>query len=74
MERPHAPCEICEGGDTPALPARKPKPDANTTIVLAVDRVTDSEPVLGKDLLPRRLAKKLRGAKPREVKRSAKPA
>lgn len=45
----------------PKKPARKP--DANTAIVRAVDRLTDSEPVRGEDLLPPRLAKELRKAK-----------
>ena len=34
-------------------------------IVRAVNRLTDSEPVRGEDLLPPRLAKKLREAKKR---------
>ena len=46
-------------------PARKSKTDANTAIVGAVNRLTDSEPVRGEDLLPVRLAKKLREAKKR---------
>ena len=47
------------------MPARKPqpKPDANTAIVRAVERVTGSERVKGEDLLPPRLAKQLREAK-----------
>jgi Zn-dependent peptidase ImmA (M78 family)/transcriptional regulator with XRE-family HTH domain len=47
------------------MPSRKrpTKPDDNTAIVRAVERVTDSGPVRGEDLLPPRLARKLRAAK-----------
>lgn len=51
----------------PKKPARTPLPDANTRIVRAVNRLTDSEPVRGEDLLPPRLAKKLREAKAQEI-------
>ncbi len=48
------------------MPAKRPtKPDDNTQIVRAVERVTDSEPVRGEDLLPARLAKELTAAKAR---------
>jgi hypothetical protein len=58
--------------DIQRMPARKrqpkPKPDDNTRLVLAVDRVTDSEPVRGEDLLPPKLAKDLRKAKKKSPK------
>jgi hypothetical protein len=51
-----------------ALPKRRPAQDANTRAVALVNGATDSEPVKGEDLLPRRLAKQLRVAKKRAGK------
>lgn len=50
-------------GDIPSMPKRKLKPDANTTIVRAAERALDIKPMRGEELLPLRLAKKLREAK-----------
>lgn len=59
--------------DSESMPSRKPnpKPDDNTKIVDAVNTITDSDPVRGEDLLPPRLAKKLREAKKRLQKSPA---
>ena len=53
----------------PKKPARTAKPDMNTEIVRAVNRLTDSETVRGEDLLPSRLAKQLREAKKGHISR-----
>jgi hypothetical protein len=55
------------------MPTRKPKPDTSQAAVRAVERITDSEPVNGEDLLgdDEDLKRKLREAK--ERLKSAKP-
>ena len=53
-------------------PMPKRQRDENTVIVRAVERVTGTKPVRGEDLLPARLAKKLREVKAKEAARQDK--
>ena len=66
---------LARGAIFPAMPDRKPAtpepPDANTELVRAVEKLTDSEPVCGEDLLGSEdLKRQLREAKEREAKRT----